>query len=533
MTVSKRNFLILNFLALLLLFVPQSLAQQVSLEKYATKQSTHTLRVATTVVRLLGDKEFLANNPEYKVIADRAVPAMKAALVHDKAKTLDTEFNRFLAESDGVDYRSLPDTDPRKMKMIQAVEDLNKVDETFWNNAMKKFSSNKKEQELLGHLVGAADYHDVPMSRAAEFGNGKDRNIDKASDWISKLKNYSDSEKQGMTKIARYLEGNPVKFQDIYTEVTPEKIAAGGSQKAYRKELKAEAKGINNASGLRVFKGAGKVLGVAGMAIGPGIAAKDYIEDPVHSDPTGDLIEVVSGSSSVSDCETIGCLRFYNHCKKEKLSEKECMNDFFSRPLSEQTDMRLGDDLDQKFKKANRAPVVTGLRCENSKDNKPHKIRFTTYNYNKELQDQVLELNESQKIINARISSPSDVIKPFDRIDFNNGEPDKLILYQKPRVSRYSKKESEWSSITLKKRDWVDKKLYFWSSGTAEQKTQIKRSQDTIRSVRDQANSLIQCCESSKCRAYFSTLESRRGGQTPAETVSLSNSPISSEGTGK
>lgn len=508
-SVSKRELFNFFILSLFFLAAELSFADAAKLDVYFHKHKTHTLRVATTVIRLLSDQDFLNANPEFKSIAAKAKSALQTSLVHDKAKGLDAAFNKVLAEVDGFDYRSLPDSDPRKKKIIEAVNQLNARDEVFWKRAIMRFSLSSKKRHLLEQLVGAADYHDVPMSRVAEFGDGKIRKIDKASDWIPKLTHLSTEDRSGMTRVAQYLEKNPEKFKDIYTDITPKNLAQNGT-KTYMKALKNHAKAVQKISrpvSTTYLTAGSRAFGVAGMLVAPAMVTYDYVKDPVYSKPGAKFVEIISASSELAKCQTIGCARVFKECKEKQWGEEKCLGEFLKKPLHEQTKLRLTDDLNLILRST--APLVVNLTCDKT-DANADRIKFSIANYNNELQKQELTLDATAKIQNIKISPPNGTLRPADLIQFTNGEPNNLILYQKPRVSKYSTNGADWSSLTIPKKDWTDKKMYFWTSGTPEQKTQIKRSQETLRSIRHQKPAMLACCASNPCRSYFSQLENNR-----------------------
>lgn len=519
--VSIRDSFNIKIFLLCILLTEISFAGSAEVDFYRLKQYSHTLRVSAAVDRLLSDPVFLEENPEYKPIARRAKSALRTALVHDKAKGLLTEYNVILANNYGVDYRSLPDSDPLKKQIQNAINQLNKRDDIFWKRAILRFSFfNDKKRKLLEQLVAAADYHDVPMSRAIEFGNGEIRKIDKASDWIPKMTHLPESQRAGMVRVAVFLEKNPDKFKDIYSEITPEKLAKNGTH-TYMKALKSEAKTAQKiAKSMLSTKAsvASKVLGTAGLLVTPAIVATHYIKDPVYSKPAEDFTEIITSSSELAKCQSLGCARLYKECKEKQLSEDNCLQYFLKKRLNEQTELRLNDDLNLILKA--KAPLLSNLSCKKS-GNTITQIKFSIVNYDNELQNQELNLDATEKIQSVNISPLEDEIRPADLIQFLDDEPSNLVLYQKPRVSKYSTEAADWSSLKIPKKDWEDKKMYFWTSGTAEQKSQIKRSQETLKIVRQQKSSLLKCCESNRCLSYFANLQNIRSENTRKQTVTV------------
>ena len=63
LSVSKRDFFNLIF-SLVFLAAELSFADAAQVDVYFRKQNAHTLRVASTVIRLLSDQDFLSANPE-------------------------------------------------------------------------------------------------------------------------------------------------------------------------------------------------------------------------------------------------------------------------------------------------------------------------------------------------------------------------------------------------------------------------------------------------------------------------------------
>lgn len=524
MLVKKSNFfnksfkliIGIGFFFLLLVITDFSLADNTSsaLKGFFQKQYSHTLRVASTVIRLLGDSKFLAQNPEYKSIAERAKDTLKVALTHDKAKGLNTSYNEVLAQSDGIDYRSLPEGDPKKLKIMNAIKQLNEQDDAFWKKAMRKFSSSQRK--LLDQLVGAADYSDVPMSRRAEFGNGI-RKIEKASDWIPQLNNLDPDVKKGMTRVARYIEDNPKNFADIYTNVTVKNLPPNKTV-AYIKFLKKNAKKIQSAVTPSTSP-AFRALGAVGVLMIPSSVAANYVMDPVFSKPADDFVEMISSSSELAKCQTLGCSQVFKECKEKKLNEEDCFSDFFKKPLHEQTRLRLNDDLDLILK--SKAPLITEVSCAKS-TTPPDIIKFSTLNYNNELQEQELSIDTESKIQMVNISLPHGELRPADSIRFIDGRPNILILYQKPLVSKYETDPEGWSSLVIPKKDWKDEEMYFWTMRSKEQKEQIKRSQEALRSIQRQKSSILECCHDNKCLDYYAHLKNARQKNKEKERVASS-----------
>lgn len=513
MPVSKRDFFNCNLERILIelffffIITNSAFSAPLKVEPYFPIQNAHVLRVSTTVMRLLGDPVFLADHPEYRTIAIKAKAALDVALTHDKAKSIvNSGYNKVLAENYGADYRSLSDLDPKKKLLKEAIIQLNEQDEIFWKKAMEGFSKNDKERKLLEHLVGAADYADVPMSRAVEFGGGKIREIEKASDWIQKLEHLSESERSGMKKVALYIEKHPDKFKDIYANINVKNIDKIGTS-VYLKALKSNAKTIERTSQSvlsRLITTNSRIIGIAGMFITPGIVFFHYLKEPDFPTAVDEFVEITTATSELAKCETIGCEQVYKNCKEKKLSEEECLNDFFKKPLEEQTKLRLYDDLNLILK--SKVPLITSLFCKKT-GSQFSEIKISTINYNNEQQEQELIIDIDSKIQKIKVSRQFGEARPPDLIKFKNEEPQDLVLFQKPLKSKYSSNAADWSSLTIQKNGWEDQKMYFWTSRSVEQQAQIRRSQEALKSVRYQKSSILECCGSDKCMSFFSNLK--------------------------
>lgn len=514
-------------------------ATPAQVRQFRLEQNSHRLRVSATVIELLGDRAFIAANPEFEALARQMENSARGALLHDYSKASLPDNHpiiQVLAGNRELDRRSLAPDDPRKIQLDFQVKALNELDDKVWKLAESKVGKDREVQKLLTNLVAAIDWHDTAVNRKSEFGGRDGQNLkrvwDTASDWIKKHPGIADGDRRIMLNVSDFLETNFDYNGKVSSRYTVQRVETEGfeslqrrlHQRARRADLvrvndrqKTDAPTRERAAASTPERSAPRksaplhrpglvrtpgAIGVALMAV--------QINSVINTDPevfTKSTLGVAARDIFAgTKCESRPCAAFKQKCAALNLPEGKCVREEFlgKLPLHEQSRFRADPQLNVLV--AQYSPKVIGLSCRHSPT--ATEVRIILQSGPDEAQSQTIEFNSNAQPVRAVIDAESRFGHHPTLVHFENGRPG-LLQYFDDAIDRTSGERAP-KYQSLPDEDWVNSRSYGYSRFLFRNKyAAIQQAQDTHRLLSSQPRSITRCCGDEECRGYFTEAQLR------------------------
>ncbi|MGE3387524.1 MAG: hypothetical protein AB7K41_12415 [Bdellovibrionales bacterium] len=545
----------LIFFALVSEAVVLPAASPAEVKEFRNGSAAHRLRLGTAVFKLLSDKKFIAANSEYAILAADIGTAVTTTLNHDYEKNnlrRDHPVVQTLAQanSHGLDYRSLPEHDPQRRNLMRRRDQLNDRDNSHWNSAISRRYKNGKAGVLLSNLVEALDYHDVAQARAHEFGanNGTiKRAFIPSSRWIVEKQHelgLKPEQLKRMVAVAQYAEDHlnykevvascdpkrvakhgfgrlaqgliaQAKYVDVQNLIPPSPVAATVRPAPPAPALAAEpapptaaraaavtsateqsAASVTKSMGARAFA-AVRSLGLQTSRLGALWVGAEYFG--AAKDSAESVLQGVTTTGSVSDCQTVGCNEFRNLCKQLGKKEADCVDqEFFAKlSLHEQELRRRDPDLNQILQRY--SPRVMDLRCQAGSS--PSYL-VTVAGSDRKWISYKIETDQDTQISRVQIHPEQARQHQLPTLMHVNGGQPRTLQYSTPENK--DARDQRETYKTLQPNEWRNKKLYTHSYVfSSEASAAIARAQEASRLLSRNRAQMMSCCQNESCLNYF------------------------------
>lgn len=455
----------------LLLAVPSARAVGIEVEEFKAKTNAHRLRLAERASQLLANADFLREFPEFSEIANHPQKVIEAVLSHDSNKHTLPSDHRILktfTENYGVDYRQLPEGSFQRMKIENAIHQLNRMDSEHETREIAKRFTSARDQELMSRLIKVLDFHDAAIHRALEFG----KKMVPASQW-------GETGKEAKS-LALFIERYEPHFQRI-SEITSDFVKAHGFQYLSKSLVNSGAVAKTSVKAIKT-----SLSGVAGVAklITPAVVAYE-LGAGVHNPDrkvAENLTVFFTGTSSTFDCQTFDCREFFRACQRQlgaQAGREDCVNWFYSRPLDQQSEWRRDSDVNGIMSDV--AYGIANFTCEEK--NEETLIHF----------DLNLERGEVQSQRVRWPAANSSRPRVVGIVNSKNGDIDEKILFNgdKPSLVQKCSTSTGTSCTNLLAEDVA------FMGMVAPQSNRV------LRLLRAQKDNLIKCCKSEPCLRHF------------------------------
>lgn len=443
----------------------------IDIEEFKAQSNAHRLRIAERGAQLLRNPDFIRQFPEFRSIAKRPQEAVEALLSHDSNKdslSSRSSIMRTLTENYGVNYRSLPVGSPQRVQIESAANALTRLDAATEAKEIAKRFHSKEAQKALTKLMHILDLHDTAVSRGIEMGS----KLQPASQWVV--------HNPELRSLAHYVEATEPTFKhlDLYNSATVREHGFRNMSQTLVSSSKGPSKPI------KIAKAKGKGLSKVGKLVTPVLVGMEVMGGAHNPDrPVGEnLVIGLTGTSSTSDCQTLGCNQFFNLCKNQlgvESGRDECIDWFFQHPLDVQENWRRDIDLNNIMSEVSKG--ISNLTCEERESETV--IHFDLRLKAGERQSQRFKWpkpnSQKQRVIGIVNPKNGEI---NERILFNGAKPSLVQKCSTPSGSSCSNHSAASVSFV----------------GLI-----APRSHRVLNLMEVQGSKLNECCQSERCQRYF------------------------------
>ncbi|OYZ18390.1 MAG: hypothetical protein B7Y39_13420 [Bdellovibrio sp. 28-41-41] len=487
---------------------PHHILIEKGIEGFYDVTTAHKMRLVARLNELLDSPKFYEAMPEFKILKNHKEDVIRLVMEHDSSKLFLNKKDpsiQVAGKMNGMDWRSLPDSDPLKQEAKNAFANLTKLDISHESKSARTiFPVEKLVREAAEDLVQMADLDDVPRMRGAEFGAGKElkRSFVPASEWIKKPsvnKGMSPERLKRAVKLGRVLERPEFGYSKKILSYTAETVKGKKFESLAKAYIKVDCPTCKFSPVAKDFASSKKLIsarfGIRTLSLIPAAALAISEVYSFAQDPNQNLQENIMKkvlllkfpapfSSQKPSCHFEKCHRFILECQNElgnkNVDWEKCVDYFLTLDLDKQK--KLLTDIDLKKSLAKRAPVITNLTCQdNSRELKAHvEFEHLSALANKlEPQNQSVLFNDSGRIKTMFIGKQSEE-STYERIFFEGNRPTSI-----------QRCENSGTCENLN----VGKVMNYGF--------RAPRSSRGISFIRLQSENIKKCCQSKSCEAYF------------------------------
>jgi len=512
---------------------------------FKNKQAAHKMRLLQHAFDVLNNPKFYKDLPDYTFMKDKIPDTLSYIAAHDISKLLlpnNHDIIKNLANVDGLKVRDLPDHDKRKAPAQAAISGITSIDITVETMDAQSRFNNPEQRKKIEKFLTMLDKNDVVQGRLSEFG-GDLTKIDKATDYIIKMKGLTKEEMEELVRVGRVIEKKEFDYSKEVRAINNIDYKNFDSDVLRFFETKVKAKYIPNTEVKSFLEGVSKIkrknkltealffeakksfssfgkfftLYSYGNAI---YSAGRVLYDPDGLQLTEQTLKVLGVNDAGHFCEGYICRELAEQCETKTdpsaVNWERCLDKFFSMPLEKQ-DYYLRDRGFNNYIK-NKESIIRDIRCSQDPGfkigngkyiNKTLVIGFdigyfNTFRQSEDVQTQTLKVDMDNELLNyvgTTIQDSDQESAEFEKIYYNKRQP---TSYAKCKTVH----ECNYKSIGLVQ-----------TIGLV-----APAARRVLDFMEKQNDNLVKCCQSKNCQQYFSDKRQKQNVTKKHQIQNQSNS---------